>query len=75
MVKSEKRIRNTIYLLNTITDLYTAKHKITVEEFFKLDSKINLLDYIQKCPDVFDGLPNNELIKTVEEIVYERQNN
>ncbi len=75
MAKSEKRIRNTIYLMNTITDLYTSKHKIEIQKFFELDKKIKLLDYVQKCPDIFDGLPNDELIKTVEEIVYERQKN
>ena len=75
MAKSEKRIRNTIYLMNTITDLYTSKHKIELGEFFELDNKIKLLKYVQECPDIFDGLPNEEMMEIVEEIVNERKAN
>ena len=73
MAKSEKRIRNTIYLMNTITDLYISKHKIELGEFFELDKKVNLLKYIEKCPDIFDGLPTEEMMEIVEEVVYERK--
>ena len=73
MAKSEKRIRNTIYLMNTITDLYISKHKIELGEFFELDRKVKLLKYIEKCPDIFDGLPTEEMMEIVEEVVYERK--
>ena len=73
MKKSEKRINNTIYLMHIITQLYIKKHKISISDFLELDKKVGIYDYIQKCPDVFDGLPDKEIIKLVEEYINDAQ--
>lgn len=63
------RIANKVYIMDTVTSLYREKHKMTVEDFLKLNSKVDILGYICDCTWVFDGLPNEKMIEIVEELV------
>ena len=73
MMKSEKRLNNTIYLMHIITQIYREKHELNVDEFLKLDKKTHLLSFVRKCPDIFDGLPREEILNRVEEYIDGRQ--
>ncbi|MBQ3163283.1 MAG: hypothetical protein IJC02_01910 [Lachnospiraceae bacterium] len=72
-MKSEKRLNNTIYLMHVITQLYTKEHKISILDFVDLDKKVKIYNYIQKCPDIFDGLPEMEILKRVEEYISDKE--
>ena len=70
--KNEKRINNHIYLMDTIADLYRAKHKMGIEKFMKLCRKTKLLEYICENSFVFDGLPDEEILSEAEGSINER---
>lgn len=72
-MRNEKRLNNTIYLMHLITQIYTEKHKLDIEEFLKLDKSTHLLSFVRKCPDIFDGLPNEEILGKVEEYINGKQ--
>lgn len=71
-LKTEKQLNNSIYLMNIITELYMKKHKLSTEEFLKLNSKTGLLGFISECPSVFDGLPLEEMLNEAEEFIGEQ---
>ena len=53
---SEKRLNNTIFLMFLVTENYKKKHNLSSEEFLKLDDKYAILNYVSKCPDIFDSM-------------------
>ena len=66
---SERRLNNTIFLMYLVTENYCEKHKMTTEEFLKLDAEHGVLNYVAECPDVFDSLTNHEMVEEVEQYV------
>lgn len=66
---SEKRLRNTIFLMYLVTENYRKKHNISIEEFLKLDEEYEILNYVAECPDIFDSLTNSEMVEEVEQYV------
>lgn len=66
---SEKRLNNTIYLMHIITQNYMKRNNITVRDFIDLNRRKKILNYIAECPDVFDGLPMEEMQKELEEYI------
>ncbi len=66
---SEKRLKNTIFLMYLVTENYRKKHNISIEEFLKLDEEYEILNYVAECPDIFDSLTNSEMVEEVEQYV------
>ena len=66
---SEKRLNNTIFLMYLVTENYCKKHHIDTEDFLKLDEKYGILNYVAECPDIFDSMTNNEMVKEIEQYV------
>lgn len=73
MRRNTKRINNTIYLMHEITQMYMKKHRMTTQQFIRLDNKVQLLNFIRKCPDVFDGLPDKEMLEEAERYINDRK--
>lgn len=72
-MKTEKQLNNSIYLMHTITELYTKKHKMSTEKFLKLNDRTGLLEFIAECTSVFDGLPPEEMLREAEEYIKEQE--
>lgn len=69
---NEKRLNNTIYLMHIITQNYMKRHHSSVEDFLKLNRDKKILNYIAECPDIFDGLPMDEMQQELEEYINAR---
>lgn len=63
------REKNTIYLMHLVTDAYTRAHHLSPREFLSFDAAHHVLSYIRNCPDVFDALPEDEMVKEVDAYV------
>ena len=66
---SEKRLNNTIFLMYLVTQNYCREHRISVEDFLKLDEKYAILNDVAECPDIFDSLTGSEMVREVEQYV------
>ena len=66
---SEKRLNNTIFLMYLVTENYCKKHNISTADFLKLDEQYAILNYVAECPDIFDSLTGDEMVREVEEYV------
>lgn len=66
---SEKRLNNTIFLMYLVTENYCKKYNIDTEDFLKLDEEYGILNYVAECPDIFDSMTNNEMVKEIEQYV------
>ena len=68
-VMSEKRINNSIFIMFLLSGAYCAAHNISTREFLALDDKYAILNYIAECPDVFDSMTEEEMVKEIDEYV------
>ncbi|MDR1765178.1 MAG: hypothetical protein LBR77_03630 [Lachnospiraceae bacterium] len=68
-MNNERRLNNTIYLMHVITQNYMRRHHANVDAFLKLNRDKKVLNYISECPDVFDGLPMDEMQRELEEYI------
>lgn len=66
---SEKRLNNIIFLMYLVTENYCKKYNIDTEDFLKLDEEYGILNYVAECPDIFDSMTNNEMVKEIEQYV------
>lgn len=66
---SEKRINNTIFLMYLVTENFCKKHRLSTQDFLKLDEKYAILNYVAECPDIFDAMTENEMVQEVDEYV------
>ena len=66
---SEKRLNNTIFLMFLVTKNYCKAHNISPEEFLELDDKYEIINYVSECPDIFDPMTDEEMVKEIEEYV------
>lgn len=62
---SEKRLNNTIFLMYMVTESYKKKYGLSSMEFFKLDDKYGILNYISECPDIFDSMTEKEIVSSI----------
>ena len=69
---SEKRLNNTIFLMFLVTENYKKKHNLSSEEFLKLDDKYAILNYVSKCPDIFDSMNGEEMVEEIDQYVREK---
>ncbi len=68
---SEKRLNNTIFLMYLVTENYKKKHTLSSADFFELDKKYAILNYISECPDIFDSMTEQEMVEEIEQYVSE----
>jgi len=68
---TEKRLNNTIYLMDMVTKYYCKEKNITIEEFLQLDKQYDILNYVAECPDVFDPMSYAEIVEEIEQYVAE----
>lgn len=66
---SEKRLNNTIYIMYLVTESYKSSHSLTSEQFLTLDKKYNIINFIGNCPDIFDSMTSEEMVKEIDEYV------
>lgn len=66
---SEKRLNNTIFLMYMVTNGYCKRHNITAQDFLELDEKYQIINYVAECPDVFDGMTDEEMVEEIEQYV------
>ena len=60
MSAADLRINNTIFLMHLVSGAYARAHHLTRSEFVR---------YVSQCPDVFDSLPEDEIVKEVDAYV------
>ena len=65
----EKRINNTIFLMFLASCAYTAAHGLTNKQFIQFDKEHGILNYIAECPDVFDSLTEDEMVREIDDYV------
>ena len=66
---SEKRLNNTILLMYAVSCAYCAAHGIANERFLELDAKYGILHLVEECPDIFDPMTEEEMVKEVDDYV------
>lgn len=66
---SERRINNSIFIMFLLSGAYCAAHNISTGEFLDLDEKFAILNYIAECPDVFDSMTEEEMVKEIDKYV------
>ena len=66
---SEKRLDNTIYIMYMVTESYKTAHSISSSEFLELDKKYNIIKFVGDCPDIFDSMNKEEMVREIDEYV------
>ena len=66
------RADNTIFLMSLLLRAYSKAHGLSCREFLDFDDKYHVIEYVYKCPDVFDALPEAEMVKEVDAYVARR---
>lgn len=66
---SERRLNNSIFLMYLVSNNYMRSHKLSCEEFNKLDNKYAILNYIAECPDIFDNMTGEEMVEEIDAYV------
>ena len=66
---SEQRINNTIFLMHLVSDAYARSHAMTRDEFVSADRKYHIVRFVSRCPDVFDNMNEEEMVREVDEYV------
>ncbi len=66
---SEKRLNNTIFLMFTVTESYKKAHNLSTVDFLKLDDKYMILHFIAECPDIFDDMTGDEMVREIDRYV------
>ena len=52
-----------------LSGAYCAAHNISTKEFLDLDNKYAILNYIAECPDIFDSMTEEEMVKEIDAYV------
>ncbi len=66
---SEKRLNNTIYLMYLVTEKYKNAHSLSTEDFLALDDKFHIINFVGECPDIFDSMTPQEMVKEIDQYV------
>lgn len=66
---SNLRENNTIFLMHLVSDVYARAHKLSRAQFVARDDKYRIVRFISRCPDVFDNMTEDEMVKEVDEYV------
>ena len=60
------RLDNSIFLMYLASEEYRREHNLSTTDFLKLNEKYKILNYIAKCPDVFDSMTEKEMVKEID---------
>lgn len=63
------RLNNSIFLMFLVTESYKKAHNLTSQQFIQLDDKYRILNYIAECPDIFDSMTEEEMVKEIDDYV------
>lgn len=66
---SEKRLNNTIYIMYLVTENYKKTHALSSEQFYELDNKYHILNFVGECPDIFDSMNGQEMVEEIDQYV------
>ena len=66
---SDKKINNSIFIMFLLSGAYCAAHHISTQDFLALDDKYAILNYIAECPDIFDSMTEDEMVKEIDAYV------
>ncbi len=66
---SDKILNNTIFLMFLVTNRYCKAHGMSMRDFMALDRKYKILNYVSECPDVFDSMTGDEMVREVDHYV------
>ena len=66
---NDKRLNNTIYIMYLVTENYKKVHSLTTKQFLDLDKKYNIINFVSKCPDIFDCMNNMEMVKEIDQYI------
>ena len=66
---SDKRINNSIFIMFLLSGAYCVSHNISMKEFLDLDDEYAILNYIAECPDIFDSMTEEEMVKEIDAYV------
>ena len=69
MSAQDLRINNTIFLMHLVTSAYARHYNLTRSDFARFDDENHILRYVSSCPDVFDALPEAEMVKEIDRYV------
>lgn len=69
MSAQDLRINNTIFLMHLVSDAYARHYRLSRNDFSRFDDQNHVLRYVSRCPDVFDALPEAEMVKEVDRYV------
>ena len=68
-MRSNLRENNTIFLMHLVSDVYVRAHKLSRAQFVARDDKYRIVRFISRCPDIFDNMTEDEMVKEVDEYV------
>ena len=63
------RLNNTIFLMHLVSDAYARAHHLTRDEFVAIDGKSHIVRFVSRCPDIFDNMTEDEMVKEIDEYV------
>lgn len=66
---SNLRENNTIFLMHLVSDVYARAHKLSREQFIERDGKYHIVRFVSRCPDVFDNMTDEEMVREIDEYV------
>ena len=69
MSAQDLRINNTIFLMHLVSGAYARHYRLSRDDFARFDDKNHVLRYVSRCPDVFDALPEAEIVKEIDRYV------
>ena len=69
MMRLDLRENNTIFLIHIVVDAYVRSHKFSRAQFVDFDRKYHIVRFVSKCPDIFDNMTEDEMVKEVDEYV------
>ena len=49
-----------------VTENYKKSHNLSNQDFIKLDKKYSIVKYICECPDIFDSMTDEEMVKEID---------
>lgn len=68
-MRSNLRENNTIFLMHLVSDVYARAHKMSRAQFIEQDGKYHIVRFVSKCPDIFDNMTEDEMVREVDEYV------
>lgn len=68
-MRSNLRENNTIFLMHLVSDAYARAHKMSRAQFIEQDAKYHIVRFVSRCPDIFDNMTEDEMVREVDEYV------